>query len=166
MYLQRRDQRRAAEPFVECNVRDSRQPGWASIFITVRNFHPHMLHVRELRVLAPRTAAIYHEREAFRNDGSAYDPKRVFIATSEPARLIARIDASVRPYGSEPKYSANALMSPGDVITEEFYFSARVQDRPISVKMALICEVRSRVVRQLRIPINRTITLDSASKAG
>jgi hypothetical protein len=57
-------------------------------------------------------------------------------------------------------------MSPGDVITEEFYFSARVQDRPISVKMALICEVRSRVVRQLRIPINRTITLDSASKAG
>jgi hypothetical protein len=160
VYLHRREDRRATEPFVECEILPQAEEPWARIVIRVRNFHPHTLVVREVQLRRPRQGVLFTEQETF---GTPRARQRA--VSNEVPRRTAALNWTIGPYGSSPTTVGSLLIDNGDEATEIFYFSVPGGGK-IRLKMYLCCETRSRVIRQFRIPIKRTITLCKTSSAG
>lgn len=162
LYLQHREAKRSREPFVECEVQPHESEPWARIFIRVRNFHPHEIRVREVRLRRPRNGAIFTEDEAY----PPPRPNKNRAVSNAPPKRVAAFVATVHPCGVGPASLIGKIpVHDGDQASAVFYFSVPGGGR-VRLRMDLICEVRSRVVRQLTIPIKRTITLCTSSNHG
>jgi hypothetical protein len=157
LWLDRHDRKRRELPFVECWIDPVKsQAGWFRINLIVRNFNPYAVHVVELRIKRPRAAAIFSEWAAFKQEGAT----QTFAVTDAKPQLVATIDKSVAPLGTEPTSTGMIILSHGDRMRRDFYFSPGPgRSGRIKVKMVLICEVRSREVRRKEIAITRTIKL-------
>jgi hypothetical protein len=162
IWLDRRDRKSKELPFVECTMGQAAVPGWVHVTLVVRNFNPYAVYAAELRIRSPKTSAIFNEWEAYERPVGLQPPTLPFVATNTPPKLAAWIDKEIAPIGSiasgfaPPLPAARAI----DQIRRTFFYSPGPgRSGRIKVKMALICEVRSRDVRRKEIPIKRVITL-------
>jgi hypothetical protein len=165
LWQQRRDQLRSEEPEVECTIAQDRKTGWVTIDIVVRNFRPYSLHVLMLRILRPRGAVKIcrnHEARKYNTDKREWD----FLAPKLHLNAQVNIDLTLKPYGMEAEYmrTAHLKTAEGDAISERFWALLPAEGE-VCVKMALICELRTRVVRTQKIPIRRTITISATNSA-
>jgi hypothetical protein len=166
LWLDRRERQRAGEPAVECEVRQDKESGWIVISLVVRNFKPYAVYVESLQIRRPRGCRIADEKifRPFDNKAGRYILK-LETATGESAP----INVTLKPYGQNPGYldagSARFKVSEGDASSRTFWASSP-KSGAVHLKMALIWELRTRVVRKHAIPINRTITLASAKSPG
>lgn len=154
LWLQLRDQRRAQEPEVECTVRQNIETGWINIDLVVRNFHPHAMHVDALRIARPRKV-------------------KIFAGTGYKWNTVTQRSEAVMPGDLTNKISINSSVPPpygaanaeGSVLKGTFQLVGVAPGR-VRIKMFLMCELRTRLVRKQKIPITRTITLSKTSNAG
>jgi hypothetical protein len=153
VWLDRKDRKKNEEPFVQCNLIPSQNPGWTRIQLVVRNFNPYSIDVVELRVKKPVQSALFSESEA-------RGAQSQFVATNASPKLTAAINVEVQPAGTIRAKQLGSGSINSDEIQRDFYYSPGPgRSGRIKFKMVLIWEVRSRDVRTKEIPINRTITL-------
>jgi hypothetical protein len=148
---------------VECTLARLREADdWVTADIVVHNFRPYSLHVAELHLLRRRGAKICADGE---------DPFWTwqFLAPSFDPIPRAIINATIKPCGMSPDClqvgAARIRFSDGDSLSRRFWIRLPVNGN-VRIKMALTCEIRTPVVRKLKIPIERTITASTMSKNG
>lgn len=167
VYLDRRDRMKQQEPYVECAVTPwSDHPGWFVVSITVRNFNPYAIHVSELRVQHPTDSALFADFQIYGKDPDVKGGQK-FVATTTPPKLTAPADNSLQPAGTAPSQMFGRFGGHPDELNRRYYlWPGSRRSSKTRLRMSLICEVRSRAVRQQKIPIHRTINASITSKAG
>jgi hypothetical protein len=148
--------RRDGKPTLDvvCKIRRPCDTGdWLTVDLAVRNLDSHSLHVVALEVLRPRGARVWTDE-----DDRFWS--MTFLAPSLGFEPRASINATLKPRGAAPDYlrlgSNQIWRSEGDALARRFWIRLPLRGAE-RIKMGLICELKTPVVRMLTVPIKRPI---------
>jgi hypothetical protein len=160
-----RRQRRVKATLVDVSLDRDPRTEWLKLDIVMRNFQPHSLLVRSLRVEQPRDAMICDYWKAWQPFAEGVR----FIAGDLALTNEADIERTILPYGGNG-YGRGAgglpLRQAGedDQLTRSFYVRApaAAAAQPVKLCAVLHCELQARRVRRLKLAFERMLESPAA----